>query len=154
MLESFSGTSFELDVIASPPTVPVAVSGNDTCETAHVIPTTGGLFTGTTATALSDYETALCGSGARSNDVAFRLDLTESKRVIANTDGSAYDTVLHLHTNECVSMEEEACNDDGGEGAASRIERVINPGTHYFIVDGWGDSRAGDYFFEVTLTDP
>jgi hypothetical protein len=154
VLESFSGTSYTLDVEASEPTVPVDVTANDTCETAHVIPATGGLFRGDTSTFLSDYETALCGSGARSNDVAFRLDLTESKRVVATTDGSAFDTVLHMHTDECVSMEEEACNDDGGEGSASRIERVINPGTHYFIVDGWGDGRAGEYFFEVTLTDP
>jgi len=154
VVESFSGTSFELEIEASDPTVPVAVSGNDTCETAHVIPPAGGLFSGTTATALADYETALCGSGARSNDVAFRLDLTETKSVVATTDGSAFDTVLHMHTSECVTLEEEVCNDDGGEGSTSRIERTLNAGTHYFIVDGWSDGRAGDYFFEVTVSDP
>ena len=154
VVESFSGTSFELQVEASAPTVPVPVTGNDTCETAHRVPPTGGLFTGTTVTALADYETALCGSGAMSNDVAFRLDLTSRKRVVATTDGSAFDTVLHLHTGMCVSMGEVACNDDGGEGSTSRIDRTLDAGTHYFVVDGWSSGRAGEYFFEVTVSDP
>ena len=139
-----------------PPTVAIPVTGNETCETAQLVPPTGGLYSGSTVTALPDYETsaAFCTTSAASKDVAFRLDLTETKNIIATTDGSSFDTVLHLHTDECVSMEEEACDDDGGELSASRIERILDPGTHYFIVDGWGATRAGDYLFEVVVEDP
>ena len=105
---------------------------------------------------LPDYETSgtICTTTAASKDVAFRLDLTTNKRVLATTDGSSFDTVLHLHTGMCATGEEEACDDDGGELSASRLDRVLAPGTHYFIVDGWGATRAGDYLFEVVVSDP
>ena len=154
IVESFYGTPFTLDVITSAPTMPVPVTGNDTCETAFVVPPTGGLFVGDTSTALADYETAICGSGARSNDVAFRLDLASRQRVVATTDGSAFDTVLHLHTDMCQTLMEESCDDDSGELSASRLDRTLDPGTHFFIVDGWGTGRAGEYYFEVSVSAP
>ena len=79
------------------------VSGNENCTTAYAVPSTGGLFRGDTTTALNDYETRSCGSGAASNDVVFRVDLIERQRVTASTDGSSFDTVLHLHSGECMS---------------------------------------------------
>ncbi|MAQ16714.1 MAG: hypothetical protein CMN30_18215 [Sandaracinus sp.] len=156
VVESSAGGEFSLQVETREPTVPVAVSGNDDCDSAYVIPETGGLFQGNTETSLPDYETSgtICTTTAASKDVAFRLDLTTNKRVLATTDGSSFDTVLHLHTGMCATGEEEACDDDGGELSASRLDRVLAPGTHYFIVDGWGATRAGDYLFEVVVSDP
>ena len=154
IVESFSGTGYTLEVQATEPTTPVDVSGNENCTTAYAVPSTGGLFRGDTTTALNDYETRSCGSGAASNDVVFRVDLIERQRVTASTDGSSFDTVLHLHSGECMSEGETACDDDGGEGSTSYLERELDPGSHYFIVDGWGSSNAGEYLFEVTISDP
>jgi hypothetical protein len=154
VVESFSGTGYELSLEVSPPTVPTPVSGNDNCAGAYVIPPTGGVFTGSTAGALADYTTRTCGSNAGSPDVAFVLMLTERRRVIADTSGSSYDTVLHLHTGSCASGAEIACDDDGSDGSASFLERVLEPGMHFFVVDGFGMSSAGDYVFEVQVLAP
>lgn len=154
VVESFSGTGYDLSLEVSPPTVPTPVSGNDSCPSAYVIPPTGGVFTGTTAGALADYTTRTCGSNAGSPDVAFVLMLTERRRVIANTSGSSYDTVLHLHTGSCASGAEVACDDDGADGSTSFLERVLEPGIHFFVVDGFGMSSAGDYVFEVEVLAP
>lgn len=155
IVESFLGTSYELSLEISPPTEPVDVTGNNTCAGAHVVPATGGLFRGSTLTALPTYMTRpACGSGAASNDVAFRLDLTARSRVVASTAGSTFDTVLHLHAGSCESGMEIACDDDGGEGQTSYLERVLDPGTYFFVVDGWGATNAGEYLFEVNVGAP
>jgi len=154
IVESFSGTGFDLSVTASEPTTPTAVTGNDNCLTAQEVPETGGLYTGNTTTLMNDLETRLCGSMAASNDAVFELNLTSRRRVFASTEGSSFDTVLHLHTGSCTTRMETLCDDDGGELSASLIDRELNAGTHFFVVDGWGDANAGDYVFEIVVTDP
>lgn len=154
VVESSSGVGYTLNVEASPPTPVTDVVGNGSCATAHVVPPTGGLFRGNTSTFLNDYNTRVCGSGAASRDAAFRLVLTSTSRVVASTEGSAFDTVLHRHEDACVSMGEEACDDDGGEGRTSVLDEVLDPGTYFYIVDGWGSTNAGEYFFEVAVSDP
>ena len=97
IVEYSRGSSYTIRADATPPTMPVSVSGNDTCATATVVPSAGGLFTGTTAGLVDDYRTAACGAMAMSPDAAFSLTLTERRRVTASTDGTAFDTVLHMH---------------------------------------------------------
>ncbi|MEM9073946.1 MAG: putative metal-binding motif-containing protein [Myxococcota bacterium] len=154
VVESFSGTGYSLSVDASPPTVPTPASGNSLCEDAVTIPLSGGLFTGTTVPLLNDYETRSCGSNARSRDAAFRLDLTTRQRVVASTEGSDFDTVLHRHVDSCASEGEATCDDDGGEASTSLLDEELDPGTYFYIVDGWGSTNNGEYFFEVQISDP
>ncbi len=154
VVESATRTGFEFSVETTPPTTPTPVEDNSGCGMAHVVPPTGGLFSGSTATFLNDLETRSCGSMARSNDAAFSLTLTEEQRVRASTEGSDFDTVLHLHTGMCETRMETVCDDDGGEGSTSLIERVLAAGTYFFVVDGWGTSNDGDYLFEVVISDP
>ncbi|NIS28973.1 MAG: hypothetical protein GWO04_02970 [Actinobacteria bacterium] len=154
IVESFRGTGFNITVDATAPSMVTPVSGNDDCDSAHVVPATGGLFTGSTMGGTNDYETTLCGAMARAPDAAFELTLTTDKRVVANTDGSAFDTVLHVHEPMCVSMSETYCDDDSGDGSSSLIDQVLTAGTWYFVVDGFGTSAEGDYTFEVQVFDP
>lgn len=154
IVESFSGMGFNISVTAAPPTVSMSVMGNDTCDEAVVVPEAGGLYTGNTTAMLNDYETSTCGSMARSNDATFELTLTSMRRVVASTEGSAFDTVLHLHDGSCMTGAETSCNDDGGDGSTSLIDRTFDPGTYFFVVDGFGTSSAGDYTFEVVVSDP
>lgn len=152
--ESFRGTSFNITVETAPPTVATDVTGNDNCATAHSIPATGGLFRGDTTALMNDLTTGSCGGGASSPDAVFQLDLTTSKRVVASTEGSAFDTVLHVHEAACASGAERYCDDDGGDGSTSLLDRTLGAGTWYFVVDGWGSSNAGSYLFEVSISDP
>ena len=42
------------------------------------------------------------------------------------------------------------CNDDGGQGNTnSRLTELLDPGAYYYVVDGFNDSNAGNYLFEV-----
>jgi hypothetical protein len=152
--ESWRPSGYTLRVEASPPTATVDVSGNEDCATAYMVPPTGGLFRGTTATLRNDYGTSMCGGSATSNDAAFVLTLTERRRVVLSTDGSAFDTVLHVHRGTCTTGAELHCDDDGGDGSTSVIDRVLDAGTWFVIVDGFGSSSFGEYLLEVTVTAP
>ena len=155
VVEGYSRAAFGLTVTTSPPTPIVPVSGNDTCGTAIVVPPTGGLYSGTTTTALDDYRSALCTSVADGNDVAFRLDLATPKVVTASTDGSTFDTVLMIFRGSCVSDGDAFCDDDGGSGGGtSALSRTLGPGTFFFVVDGFSVGSSGAYEFEITLADP
>ncbi|MCZ7683287.1 MAG: hypothetical protein M5U28_32605 [Sandaracinaceae bacterium] len=156
--ESSSGSGYTLRLdTTTPPSVTVPVTGNEACATAYDIPETGGVFTGDTTSMANDYTTSaasLCGSGAASADAAFRLTLTARRRVVLSTEGSAYDTVLHVHRDACVSGAELYCDDDGGAGATSLLDRVLDAGTYYVIVDGFGAGSRGAYVLDVLVTDP
>jgi len=154
IVESSRPSGFTLKVDAAPPTPSVAVTGNDSCSDAYVVPPEGGLFTGDTSTLMSIIGGASCGAGAESKDAVFSLTLTESRRVVASTDGSTFDTVLTVHGGGCGAGTEIVCNDDGGEGTQSLVDRVFEPGTWYFVVDGFGSSSAGAYTFELLTSAP
>ncbi len=153
LLESFLAASYRLTLETSTPVPLTEVSGNDTCDSAFVVPASGGLFRGSTSGMAQDYGGS-CGAMAGSPDAAFRVDLTSRKRLVARTDGSDFDTVLTLHRGACGAATERACDDDGGEGTASLIDQVLDPGTWFVVVDGFGSSQAGEYLLEVTISDP
>jgi hypothetical protein len=155
IVEGSNAGAYTLDVTLTPPTTPTPATGNDNCLSAVRVPETGGVYTGSTFTALPDYTTtsASCGFMARSKDVAFRLDLTSRRRVVASTDGSSFDTVLYYFVGACPGVE-AACDDNSGEGTRSLLDVTLNAGTYYFIVDGWGTDSAGDYVFELFTSDP
>lgn len=155
VVESFLGTSFTITATDSEPVTPVEVTGNETCETAYDIPETGGLFSGDTTTFLDDLQ-ATCGDQARSADAMFRLVLPARRRVTIDTGGSTYDTVVHLHrdsgTGTCTSRADIACDDDSGDGSASFIDRTLDAGTYFIVVDGRGMVSRGAYTLEVLVS--
>ncbi len=153
LLESARAASYQITLETSDPVPLTEVSGNDTCERAFVVPSGGGLFRGSTMGMAQDYG-ASCGAMATSPDVAFQVDLPARKRLVARTDGSSFDTVLTLHRGACGSATERACDDDGGEGVSSMLDRVLDAGTWFVVVDGFGSSQAGEYLLEISVTDP
>jgi hypothetical protein len=155
IVEGTRAGSYDLTVTAtSPPTVAMPVTGNDTCGTAAVIPPTGGLFTGSTATAMHHYAPSSCGSSGTARDAVFSLTLPTRQRVTASTVGSTFDTVLYILGSAC-SGSDIACDDDGGGGGgASLIDRTLEAGTYYFVLDAFSTTGAGDYTLEVLVQDP
>jgi hypothetical protein len=156
VIESPDPANFTVQLDPLPRTIPMPVDGNDTCAKAIEIPAGGGLFTGDTLTLLNDYE-ALCGGNARSKDAAFHLTLTERSRVTAALE-APFDTVLYRFVDSgagaasCQSKLETVCNDDGGQGDHnSLLGELLDPGSYYYVVDGFNDSNAGKYLFEVTV---
>jgi len=153
VVESSRGTGYSLSAEATtPPTVPVDVSGNDNCTSAFTLPDGGGLFRGDTTTMLPDVMGTICGGGATANDAVFELTVTTRSRLVASTEGSSFDTVLHVHQTMCTDGGELHCDDDGGEGSTSLIDVMLDPGTYFIVVDGFGSTAAGEYFLEVMVT--
>lgn len=149
--EGRGGYSLRVDA-TTPPTIPVDVSGNDDCTMAYEIPEEGGLFRGVTTGMNNTFATASCQTTS-GPDVAFRLVLSSTKRVILSTEHSSFDTILHVHRESCLAGSDIACDDDGGVGRTSLIDRVFDAGTYYIIVDGWS-SGHGEYFLDVSVSDP
>jgi hypothetical protein len=157
IVESPEAGNFTLSAESLPRTVPIAVSGNNSCAEAVEIPETGGVWKGDTLTMLNSYE-ALCGGGARSNDAAFRLELTRRSLVVATLE-AAFDTVLYRFTDDgsgagsCVSKTEAACSDDGlGGNSNSVLSESLDPGVFFYIVDGFNDNNESLYQLDVTVT--
>lgn len=159
VVDSSLAESFTVLVNTFPATPTTNVpSTNDTCYSAWDIPETGGLFSGDTRMLNQDYS-ANCGGTAMSRDAAFRLTLTERKRVVATVDAS-FDSVLlryaALGTSDMLCTDPmPACNDDGGPQSTAQLDDELAPGTYYFIVDGYGTaSPGGDYLLDVAISPP
>ena len=135
--------------------MPVEVVDNGVCALATSVPLSGGVFVGDTTTAASDYE-ASCGGGALSSDAAFRLELTKDATVRALLSPD-FDAVLYriqdLGDGEltCSTTLESACDDDSGGGTNSLLEEPLPPGTHYYIVDGYGFGNEGSYVLDISI---
>jgi hypothetical protein len=150
IVEGNRAGAYTVDITAtSPPTPVVEVSDNDTCATARTIPATGGLFRGSTATLMHDYTPVGCGSSAAAKDAVFVLTLPTRQRVIASTAGSTIDTVMYMLGAPC--SPELACDDDGARSGDSLLDRTLEAGTYYFVVDGFSSATAGEYFLEVLV---
>jgi hypothetical protein len=154
IVESPEAANFKLELDPLPRTVPIDVKGNDTCSKAIEIPESGGLFRGDTLTLVDNYQ-AQCGGGAHSHDAAFHLELSKRSRVTASLEAQ-FDTVVYRFSDlggasSCKSQDEAMCNDDSGQGRNSRLSELLDPGAYYYIVDGFNDSNAGNYLFEVTI---
>lgn len=68
---------------------------------------------------------------------------------IETTLGTLYDSVIYLYgPNSQTRLIER--DDDGGNGRASRISRVLEPATYYVKVVGYRTSHTGSYLIGVT----
>lgn len=153
LAEAWRAGGYTLRVDTAPPTVPDDVSGNDDCTTAYELPPEGGYFRGTTVGLTDDFSSPSCGSRT-SPDAVFRLTLPTTRRVVLSTEGSTFDTVLQVLTEPCAGGGELVCNDDGGGSSTSFIDRTFGAGTYFIVVDGFGMSESGEYFLQVTVSDP
>jgi hypothetical protein len=150
VVEGTRAGAYTVDVTAtSPPTPVVEVSDNDNCATAQTIPATGGLFRGSTATLMHDYTPVACGSSGTAKDAVFVLTLPTRQRVVASTAGSTMDTVMYMLGASC--SPELACDDDGAGSGDSLLDRTLEAGTYYFVVDAFSSATAGEYFLEVLV---
>ncbi|MCA9537823.1 MAG: hypothetical protein KC620_02980, partial [Myxococcales bacterium] len=129
------------------------LAGVGTCDDFNVIDV-GDSVDGTTAGAPSNHG-ATCGSNAGSPESVFAF--AGDGEVCVSTQGSAYDTVLHIRADNCADPAAEvACADDSadltGELRTSAITLNADPAVVYFIfVDGFGANSSGD--FTLTVTD-
>lgn len=149
VVQSYRAAAFAVMAELMPPTLTTPVAGNDTCESAILVPEGGGLFVGDTSNLQGDYVTRTCGAEARGRDAVFRLEVASSSVLRATTEGAAFDTVLYLKSDVCPSVGELACTE--GPGLDSALETALEPGTYFLVLDGYGASSFGTYQLLIEL---
>ncbi len=103
---------------------------------------------------LKNTGSASCGSSARSPDAIFRHVATEACLLTASTCGSAYDTVLSIHSG-CPPTEENelACNDDSCS-LQSTVAYEVEAGESYWIRVSGYNGASGDFTLGFGCAEP
>ncbi len=119
-----------------------------TCEAP--IPLAGGDVSGSTSH--GEHENAGSCGPSDSRELVYRLDVARRQRVTIEVE-ARFDSVLYLRKEDCGDANAEVdCNDDGPDRTHSRIERVLEPGTYFVFVDGYGQ-ESGTFKMKVSTTD-
>ncbi|MCR9162191.1 MAG: MopE-related protein [Nannocystaceae bacterium] len=134
--------------------VPLCQETQNTCDTAEFIPGTG-TYTGETFGNTNNHEGS-CGGGA--GEAIFFFVLDEPSRVILDSIGSDFDTVLYVRRGACASGAQVGCDDDsGGSFFSARLDfTLLYPGTYYVFLDGYtidpfGGPNEGNYVLNVEI---
>lgn len=118
------------------------------CKTAPVLQS-GRPTSGTTADQDDTFQ-AGCAQVEGGRDRVYRLRVRRRSKVTLQLT-SDYDGVLHLR-GDCVERPSElACNDDHGDNRHSRIERALDRGQYYVIVDGFRSDQSGEFTLETSI---
>jgi hypothetical protein len=125
---------------------------NDACANASTIPAggQGSNASGNTQGANTD-GSAGCQTNSAA-DVWFRLSAPCTRTVYLSTEGSAFDTVLSVHTG-CpgTAANQVACNDDANIFAGqywSRLSFTANGGQTYYVRIAGYNGQFGSYSFD------
>jgi hypothetical protein len=126
---------------------------NDACANAPTVTT--GVYTGGTCGATND-GSASCGASAGSPDVWYRWVAPCSGNLVLSTCGSAYDTVVSVHTGTCGNLVQVGCNDDAGVNGLcpftlqSYLSVPVASGTAYYIRVSGYNSASGSYVLSIS----
>ena len=130
--------------------------GAGTCESP--LPLVPGAMAGNTRRGEAE-TTGGCAS-SESKELVYKLDVARRQRVSIEVDPQ-FDSVLYVRKDDCGDAEAEiACNDDATSGSGkrgassrgSRIDEVLDPGTYYVFVDGYG-AESGPFRMNVQIAD-
>ncbi len=110
------------------------------------------------STATNQYKAACNTSSGASNDLIFKLTLTEPKGlVVTATDTSvkSQDAVLSLITSPCTALATAACVDTTNTPEVLTLDR-LPAGTWYVMLENYGSDTLdnGTYDVQFELTDP
>jgi hypothetical protein len=122
-----------------------------TCESP--IPLTAGTVTGSTSRGESEQEGS-CRTGGDAKELVYKLEVAERQHVIIDVrPQQRFDSVLYIRKDDCTDAAAEiACNDDAPQSDRSRLDLVLDPGTYYVFVDGYGHD-SGSFRMTVQLSD-
>jgi hypothetical protein len=153
--ESALGSPVSVAAFTRPASEATLVAIADSCETAQLIPQTGGRFVGNTAGMNATHDapcdrSTVDGNGAP--EQVLSLTLTEPRRVILDMRGSSYRTLLEVRRGPSCPGEtlRNACAPTLGFGV-SYLDLDLEAGQYYLYVDGY-DEDKGPWQLEVFTT--
>jgi hypothetical protein len=123
-------------------------TGNDTCAAPFVLPDDpNGTWFGDTSALAGDYRGTCAGDG---REAVFQFTVTTAGELTADTEGSAFDSVLYVRSGDCATGTQLACNDDVSRGIVwSSVTASLVPGTYTLFVDGFDAGANGPYRLNV-----
>jgi Putative metal-binding motif len=152
----FEGT---LDALVRPTVAPtiVAAGAADTCASAPVDVSGGGFFTGDTSTAGADFDNpcdAPTSPAGGARDQVLSLMLPRAQRVVLDTEGSSYTTIVDVRMGATCPGTPVAGACYVGFGAQqSFLDLELAAGQYWIIVDGYAGG-AGAWNLDVRVLDP
>ena len=108
---------------------------NDTCGGAIALRMTG-MGTTVSGTTVGSTNQSGCGSGG---DVYYSFTLTQREVVYLDTETASYDTEIAIASGCSGNI---WCDDDSCFGTRSQLVQVLNPGTYYAVVSGFGGTTG------------
>lgn len=142
--------------VATTPETALAQAGAGTCDSP--LPLVVGATTGHTRRGEAENSSGCANSEAK--ELVYKLDVARRQRVVVEVDPQ-FDSVVYLRKDGCADTENEiACNDDATSGSGkrgssskgSRLDEVLDPGTYWVFVDGYG-AEAGSFRMNVQIAD-
>lgn len=144
---TFSNWTLRITYFSGPP--------NDICPGAFPI-LCGNFITGSTVNATSDAALGICGAGVGgqpNNGIWYTMQGTGGTITLDMSNGTDYDSKLHVYTGTCGALTCIASDDDGGTGPSGLTSLVTFPSilgtTYYIVVNGFG-SATGNFGLQVS----
>jgi len=110
-----------------------------------------GDYAGSTTHGESENEGQCANSAAR--EIVYRLEIASRQNATIDVTTQRFDSVLYIRKGDCSDESAEvACNDDSPNQHRSRVDAVLDPGTYFVFVDGYG-SDGGPFQMRVVLHD-
>ncbi len=116
---------------------------SDTCPGTPIV--IGDVVTGSTTGKAHNY-VGTCATSSTSPDVVYQFTLTKKYKIVARLTPSGWDSVLYIRKTSCTSTESSNsidCKDT--VSTPEVITQVLNAGTYFIFVDGYGSSNSGNY---------
>lgn len=155
-LASNGGGSASLAAYTRPPVSDVPVSGSADCATAATLDPAGGRYSGDSTGVASSVRTS-CDTAAanpRAPTQLFKLVLPSRRRVLLESSGSAFPTILALRSGAtCPGLEVNDACDVGFGASRSFLDRVLEAGTYWVVLTGFGGAQ-GPWTLDLFTADP
>lgn len=89
-----------------------------------------------------------------SKDIVYQIVLSNRREFIAEIITSSFDSVIYLK-GDCESTTSLYCNDDAQNGVnTSKLSVILDVGTYYLVVDGYGSSNHGEFQLSISFESP
>jgi hypothetical protein len=131
------------------------VNDNRASATTLTLTATEVTVTGTTVGATFDGPTTCASSVGNSPNLWYRVTLAQREVLYADTAGSMFDTRLYL-VDSAGAVVTGSCSDDGGcsvgdftSSLQSRFAVVVNAGTYFIAMGGYGPASTGAFTLHV-----
>ncbi len=128
----------------------------------------GSCVSGDTTSSSDSYSEQITGPnntsynyGAGAPDIVYSFNLTQPTNLFINLCGATFDSVLYLRTNPsdpnttlALDDDSDYCQKTNPPGSSSFVTGILQPGTYYVIVDGYGPGDYGPFTLCLNTFNP